>query len=97
MTEPSIASSTPSWEWNDAESTSFEVTLDIIGNVMAFYTSRANQAEGAGDDAAAAMWRDRRSRAATEQAQLRATDPNEVAAVRARYVALYKELRGRDN
>lgn len=94
--QPSIVGNLQPFERNDDEAISFEVTLDLIGQVVAVYTGRiaAEQRQPEPDQEAIATWTAHRTRAAADQQGLRAPDPAAVQKTRERYTALLRSLRG---
>lgn len=93
--EQSILDEVRSFDWDDAAMVRFEVTLELIGQVMAEYTTRIGEAEAATppDRAAARRWRGERSRAARDRRGLRASDSTEVGRVLQQYTLELQHLR----
>ncbi len=94
---PSIVGDLQPFERDDDEAISFEVTLDLIGQVMAVYTGQiaAERRQPAPDQEAIATWTRHRTLAAADQQGLRASGPASVQRTREHYAALLRSLRGR--
>lgn len=94
--QPSIVGNLQPFERDDDEAISFEVALDLIGQVMAVYTGRiaAERRQPEPDQEAIATWTAHRTRAAADQQGLRAHNPAAVLKTRESYASLLRSLRG---
>jgi len=93
--ESSMLDKVTPFGWDDATMTRFEVTLEVIGQVMAEYTTRITTAEStdATDSESVQQWRQHRSRAAVDRRHLRSSDPALVQQTLERYSQELQQLR----
>ncbi|MFI7510653.1 hypothetical protein ACIBSS_27930 [Micromonospora aurantiaca] len=92
MTEQSVLANLSQFEWNSAESVSYEVAIEAISQAIAAITPLIAAARQRNDASAAAELVDLRKRCIAERNQLQATDHTAVAEVTRRYRAMAEQL-----
>ena len=91
---PSVLAGLPTFAWDDRESVAYEVALEAIGQVVAWYTAliTAEQDKAEPDAARIAQWDTEQTAAIVERNALRSTDHQAVARVQREYRRKSDEL-----
>jgi hypothetical protein len=97
MTEepiPSVLAGMPTFTWNDEESVAYEVAIEAISQVVAWYTAliAAEQRRAQPDSGRIAEWEAGQARAIAERNGLRSTDHDAVTRVQREYRRLADQL-----
>ncbi len=92
--DPSVLAGLPTFAWDDQESVAYEVAIEAISQVVAWYTAliTAEQQRPQPDAQRIAEWEAGQDRAIAERRTLRSSDRDAVLDVQRRYRALADQL-----